>query len=70
MSKVKRPKSEPPKFRIEGLFIRQTFVREYKERGHTEEQAMLLLESYIKSGEVEVMHEWGDTYPIPIYKFK
>ena len=67
MAKKPAPKPAPPEFKIEGEFVRQTFIREYKQKGNSEADAVAYFDERLKLGEVIKLRYWG---AICIYEFK
>lgn len=67
MAKKPSPKPDPPPFTISGEFVRQTFIREYKQKGNSEAAAVAYFDNGLKSGEIIKLMYRG---AVCIYEFK
>lgn len=64
-------KVAPPTFHIQGQFVRQTFLRLYKQKiVATNEQAETKFQSMLKSGEVGFAKFSGLVGDVSVYEFK
>lgn len=67
MAKKLATKPAPPPFTIPGEFVRQTFIREYKQKGNSEAAAVAYFDNGLKSGEIIKLRYRGS---VCIYEFK
>ncbi len=67
MAKKPAPKPAPPPFKIEGEFVRQTFIREYKQKGNSEAAAVAYFDNGLKLGNIIKLRYRG---AVCIYEFK
>lgn len=68
---AKKQAHSPPKFHIQGEFVKQTFLRLYKAQAKaTDEQAQTKFQSLLKSGEIVFLRFSGLVGDVSVYKFK
>ena len=67
MAKKPAPKPAPPPFKIEGEFVRQTFIREYKQKGNSEADAITHSTRCLESGAIIKVRMRGE---VGIFEFK
>jgi len=67
MAKKLAPKPAPPTFKVEGAFVRQTLIREYKQKGHSEQDAITFFNACVANGSIVVVRVWNG---INIFEFK
>jgi hypothetical protein len=67
MAKKPAPKPTPPTFKVEGVFVRQTLIREYKQKGHSDQDAITFFNACVANGSIVVVRVWNG---INIFEFK
>jgi len=67
MAKKPAPKPSPQAFKIEGEFVRFTFIREYKAKGNSEADAISHFTRCLESGAIIKVRMRGE---VGIFEFK